>query len=123
MKVWRVAHETMTYLDFPAGPYVNGMDTDVFYCMWNAHDCNTSHPSPNSDYKLSGIDEAERCGFDSLEALNKWFEGFHDVLHSAGYLVFVYDVPAEDVRVGRHGQAVFPANSAIEITRNGVAHD
>ncbi|MER7688336.1 hypothetical protein [Streptomyces sp. NPDC097610] len=58
----------------------------------------------------------ERCGFDSLDALNAWFEGWGEALSECGFQVWEYEVPDWAVRVGAYGQALFHAEEAVEIS-------
>ncbi|MGW3674660.1 hypothetical protein [Streptomyces sp. NPDC005166] len=84
--------------------------------MYSAHSRGT-HPEPRRDPDLRGIDEHERCGFDSIDALDEWFDGWATALAGCGFVVTVYDVPDWAVRVGRHGQIVFDAAEAVEVDR------
>ncbi|SFI81088.1 hypothetical protein SAMN05216275_10551 [Streptosporangium canum] len=118
MKVWRVAHKTLTYNGFPSGPYVSkGIPVEVqegLARMNQAHTFDCEHPSPDSDGGLDGIRNHERCGFDSREALDEWFYGFTKDLHDYGFCVYTYDLPDRTVRVGRFGQVVFSVQYALE---------
>lgn len=121
MIVYRVAHATRTAFvpgpgDFPAGPY-NGLSyrdkTPTLRRMISAHSGNaTHHLGPCWDRFLNGISPNEVCGFDALDSLLDWFERWFLVLNEAGFVVWVYDVPDADVRVGQGGQAVFRADAA-----------
>jgi hypothetical protein len=79
---------------------------------------NTTHPSPYADPLLMGIQSYERCGFDSLDALNAWFDGWTEALADCGFEVWAYDVADWAVRVGAHGQVVFDAREAVELDRH-----
>ncbi|MGW6313796.1 hypothetical protein [Streptomyces sp. NPDC055099] len=70
------------------------------------------HPSPQVDPNLNTIYPDEVCGFDSLDALNVWFEDFGDRLHSAGFHVWEYEAPEFSYRVGKFGQVVFRRDAA-----------
>lgn len=121
MKVYRVGHSVALDVGFPSGPYtcrgVPSADVARMWGMASAHMGGT-HPSPYADSLLGGISAAERCAFDSIDALNRWFDGFGDALADAGFEVWTYEVPDWAVRVGRYGQAVFVANEAVEIERH-----
>jgi hypothetical protein len=54
-----------------------------------------------------GIGDAEHCAFDSLDALNGWFEHeWRVLLFAHGFKVYEYDVPAEYARTGEFGQTL-----------------
>lgn len=119
MRVWRVAHETYNLYDgFPAGPYITKyLPVEVISATDDmAHSHNDSrHPCPDWDSELNEIREAESCGFASREALFEWFEAeWHDMLQSAGFRVYEYEIPDDKVRVGRVGQALFERSAAGE---------
>ncbi|MEU6684409.1 hypothetical protein [Streptomyces sp. NPDC046832] len=124
MKVWRVGHSTALDNGFPSGPYTaKGMphaDYDRLRGMGFSH-CDDRHPSPYADPALRGIDTTERCGFDSREALNAWFDGWTQALSEAGCVVWEYEVPDWAVRVGEFGQCVFMAAEAVETGRHNFA--
>ncbi|MFD3904114.1 hypothetical protein HXS80_15985 [Streptomyces sp. CB04723] len=121
MKVWRVGHKSALNSGFPSGPYtcagVPDEACDRLWGMAGAHS-NSTHPSPQADPLLRGIQPEERCGFDTCDALNEWFDGWTDVLHECGFEVWAYEVPDWAARVGRNGQVVFLANEAVEIGRH-----
>ena len=126
MIVWRVGHKAALDSGFPSGPYTcTGMgeeDTSRVWGMAGEHS-NSTHPSPYADPALKGIRSYERCGFDSREALNTWFDGWTDALDESGFEVWTYDVPDWAVRVGAHGQVVFDHNEAREIRRGRFEHE
>lgn len=121
MKVWRVGHKSALDNGFPSGPYTcNGISGEHHERLWGmscAHSYST-HPSPQADPLLRDIRSNERCGFDSREALNAWFDGWGHVLAECDFEVWAYEVPDWAVRVGRHGQAVFVAGEAVEFSRH-----
>ncbi|MFE9026202.1 hypothetical protein ACFYOA_08055 [Streptomyces iakyrus] len=118
MKVWRVGHKTSRQLDFPSGPYTRrGVPREQSELLdgmgWSHGD--DEHPSPSFDPALGGIALHERCGFDSREALNKWFDGWLVQLDMADFVVWAYEVPDSAARVGKHGQVVFSTTDATEL--------
>jgi hypothetical protein len=120
VKVYRVGHRTALDTGFPSGPYTcEGLDPEDVVSLWGmaGDHTNATHPSPYADPALKGIDAHERCGFDSLDALNTWFEGWESRLDAAGFIVWEYDVPDWAARVGRSGQVVFNSHEAFERTR------
>lgn len=121
MKVYRVGHKSALDFGFPSGPYtcegVPSADVGRMWGMAPAHASGT-HPTPRADPLLNGIDSHERCGFDSLEALNRWFEGWGEALAESGFQVWMYEVPDWAVRVGKFGQAVFDGREAVERDRH-----
>lgn len=118
MIVWRVGHKSALDSGFPSGPYtctgLNDEDTSRVWGMASEHS-NATHPSPYADPALYGIASFERCGFDSREALNEWFDGWTDALEASGFVVWKYEVPDWAARVGRMGQVVFDAHEAVEV--------
>lgn len=122
MRVWRVAHSTARADGFPAGPYShNGViPSDASARLWAMADDHSygTHPSPHADFALGWIDAHERCGFDSRDALNSWFDDWTTALAVSGFCVWEYEVPDDAVRVGRRGQAVFSALEAVEVGRH-----
>jgi hypothetical protein len=121
MKVFRVAHKEAMFDGFPAGPYACNSElptssVDALRDMRWDH-CDDAHPSPLLDSTLGGIADWERCGFDSLEALYEWFDGWVERLIAAGFVMWVYEVPPDAVRVGKRGQAVFDKYDAVELDK------
>ncbi|QAX94034.1 hypothetical protein SEA_EURATIS_39 [Streptomyces phage Euratis] len=119
MRVWRVGHRTALDNGFPSGPYTaKGLTEDDYDRLrgmgWSHSD--ERHPSPYSDSGLRGIDSSERCGFDSAEALNQWFDEWTEKLAASGFTVWEYEVPDWAVRVGKFGQVVFRADEAVEVS-------
>ncbi|WP_030240712.1 MULTISPECIES: hypothetical protein [unclassified Streptomyces] len=121
MRVWRVGHRSALDSGFPSGPYTAKGLTDAQYGalsgMGWAHS-DMQHPCPYADHRLRGIAKEERCGFDSREALNEWFDGWTEAMSEADFLVWEYDVPDWAVRVGGLGQVVFVAEEAVEISHH-----
>jgi hypothetical protein len=119
VRVWRVAHESARYKSFPAGPYSHGTELEretaerIDAMRWDHYD--DRHNTPHSDPTLRLIQENERCGFDSREALDGWFDGWTKLLTECGFRVYVYDVPDWAARVGRHGQTLFVGDEAVEV--------
>ncbi|MEV8015667.1 hypothetical protein AB0O76_04770 [Streptomyces sp. NPDC086554] len=121
MKVWRVGHESALDCGFPSGPYTcKGMDRTEANRLWGMADdhCNYTHPSPRADPLLRSIASHERCGFDSRDALNTWFDGWTETLNECSFVVWEYDVPDWAVRVGKFGQVVFIADEAVQVSRH-----
>lgn len=65
------------------------------------------HPSPRMD----GIEKSGKnyvCGCPSAAALSEWFSGWEAVLLRNGFVVKTYDIPDEEVFIGKSGlQVVF----------------
>lgn len=112
MKVWRVAHRTAKYDDFPSGPYacpetLPAGTVAALEEMYGEH-TDSRHQTPYCDRRLRGISDHERCGFISRTHLDEWFSGWHKTLADNGFIVWVYELhDEEDVRVGDDGQVVF----------------
>lgn len=113
MRVWRVAHKTRMTEGFPSGPYCGDGD-DAYEVasegMMEAHCADADgHPAPHN--RKSGLDTVaygrEVCAFDSLDALNTWFEPvWRRLMAEHGFQVWEYEVPDEFARVGRRGQTL-----------------
>ncbi|WP_431911681.1 hypothetical protein [Nonomuraea jabiensis] len=121
MLIYRVGHKSQEDGVMPQGPYCNrwslGLSEELLEGLHNMawkHSDDT-HPNPYVDPLLNGIRTAERCGFDSLEALHEWFKGYFELLVECGFLLYAYDVPDGCVRVGMFGQAVFIGSAATQI--------
>lgn len=119
MLIWRVAHKEHTYLGFPSGPYFSaGLPLEIVVNtsgMGDAHSWEPKHPSPSEDPELGWVKADERCGFNSLNALFDWFDGFINLLRENGFVMYMYEVPEKYVRVGKFGQALFNWTAADEI--------
>jgi len=64
------------------------------------------NPGPQGDPQLGGIQPGEHCGFATLEALDDWFDGYHEALEALGFMIARYSVPLQLVRYGKQ-QVVF----------------
>lgn len=67
---------------------------------------NGDHSGPGDDPQLGFIQPEEHCGFATLDALDEWFDGYHEALAELGFVIAKYLVPMERVRYGRQ-QVVF----------------
>ena len=90
--IYRVAKPAWNY-PIPVGPYHYYTDSvypKIIKEMYNSH-ANFSHPTP----KLEGwyIPYDHVCGFESIEELYEWFEGYTEDLHELGFKVYIYSVP------------------------------
>ena len=87
------------------GPYSAEYE-EALYAMFEDHRSG-EHPGPQDDPQLGKeILPGEHCGFATLDALDEWFEGYHDSLEELGFMIAKYSVPKELVRYGRQ-QLVF----------------
>lgn len=64
---------------------------------WASED---THPNPRCDEGLGSIAMDEFCGFSSIAQMTEWFDGFAGALAAHGFVIRVYDLPADQVRVG-----------------------
>lgn len=131
MLVFRVAHSVCKKAgtSYFSGPYSTkteptlpeGTADELVYPMSRKHSGDFEHPSPLDCARLDGIEPWEVCGLVSRAALDKWFDGWHDVLARFGFQVYVFDVPEAHVRVGRYGQCVFdPEHASLVRTEEVV---
>lgn len=75
--------------------------------MCNAH-TDDNHPVwlkwwGDGDFSREEIDPGYLAACDSREALDAWFDGWHDVLSEYGFTVKEYTVPVDQVVTGRSG--------------------
>lgn len=117
MFVWRVQNVD------GYGPY----SVEHKYCdaVKKAHDDVLKHPVPCMDgipefdtLELKGLlDDRWVCGFDSLEKLQVWFEGWLDKLVSVGFLIYQFEVAENSLYKGQR-QILFLKEEAKLITDN-----
>jgi hypothetical protein len=108
MIVYRIEHETRDHgpyiIPFVDGDYDNEYDneyddlTGLAYLLVSAHQ-DEEHPPPNT------IHSNEICGFDSMDALLAWFDGFLADLAEYGYVIRSFQ--GENVRHDSYGQVTF----------------
>lgn len=103
MMVYRVARHD----DATTGPYnyFDWTSSPVIAAMAEAHNDCPNHMPPHKDGLLGYIDSYEHCGFESLESLMVWFEGFLPGLGKSGFVIHVFE--SNSARVGHFGQTVF----------------
>lgn len=118
MLVYRVEHKetkkgpytSMERIPYKAGRKIND---------WHNNDHN--HPGPfagsgwrESDQEIPYFDaNKHRFGFDSLEQLNEWFEGWISLLKENGFQIVVFEVKDDKVIKGKSGkQCVYEHNKA-----------
>jgi len=117
IKVYRYEHPSDTF-----GPYhyQNWLKDDIdeeleFMALEHSDD---DHPP------MAREDALEQLGYDpldddvdaiefkygcvTLEDLDRWFDGYHNLLYEAGFVLAEYDVPEEDVtEPDQFGQVMF----------------
>ena len=114
MIVYRIAKEVPNRPEaFPVGPY-QWVDENLNYPpgidkMGDAHR-DRSHPLPGSEGHWMSFTDV--CGFTDEFRLLLWFDGFLDMLHENGFLIYEYDVPEWHV-VDLTYQSVFSRVSAV----------
>lgn len=86
------------------GPY-SPEYTEALQAMFEDHG-NGEHTGPADDPQLGFISGHEHCGFATLDALDEWFDGYHEALESLGFVIAKYLVPIQLVRYGKQ-QLVF----------------
>ena len=93
------------------GPYKGSPHAEALSEMYAEHGSG-ANPAPQEDPLLGYVATDEHCGFATIEALDAWFEDFHDVLEECGYVIVVYSVPMLDVRYGSQ-QLLFRRGDAV----------
>lgn len=117
MRVYRIEHQTRGH-----GPYIipffegdyddeysNEYDdlTSLAYTLISVHQDDT-HKAPDV------IPARKVCGFDSIHALEAWFDGYLSDLYDLGYVVAVFE--GEEVRFHGNGQVTFNKELSIRLT-------
>lgn len=120
MLIYRVEHPTDG-----KGPY-NGHDWPLRHMMGSDHSSlgrkGSEHPSPSTiDSGLPGIRYGQKCACDSAKSLFRWFTGWWEDLHAAGFVVRVIQVNPDATAVGRHGQVVYDTEGSV-LTRTYPIH-
>lgn len=100
MKVYRVEHRTTKL-----GPYWDLENTPVG--MSNEHTNEYTHPCLIFEKwdKVAMVHEFlykpyTKFGFQSLESLKKWFNGWLDILVIHGFMIVEYDVSERNIVIG-----------------------
>lgn len=127
--VYRVEHKEHGYGPYPKFvPDMEDEDGGGYADMhWeieglhDAHEESTAHPGPRQD-GLSGYRTYDHFhGFDSRELADKWFKGFKRKLSAAGFVVNVYEAPAESTITSRSGkQTIFLKSEAKIVDTQSV---
>lgn len=102
MKVYRVRHKRIKCDGVLAGPY--RYVTPLHAELKHAHDGCESHPTPKNDGIV--IEADQYCGFESIDDLLEWFDGWIERLAEAGFEIAEYDIPSCHVKKGDY-QVVF----------------
>ena len=123
--VYRVEHEVEGY-----GPYLK-VDEDMDFSphedvkgLHDAHEASNSHPGPRMDGLSYERTHRHVHGFDTRSLLDEWFAGFKRKLKSAGFVVRVYEAPAESTFTGESGrQCIFRKDmSRLVDTQSVIAY-
>lgn len=78
----------------------------------NSAHTNTAHPSPWQDSTINyRFNEGMVCGFESREALDKWFRGFKRKMDHHGFVIRVYEVPEGQYHIGLSQVIFYKKNS------------
>jgi hypothetical protein len=121
MRVYRIQHEARGHgpyiIPFFEGDYDDENDnayddlTSLAYCLIRDHQ-DDDHKAPDV------IPSRKVCGFDSMAALETWFEGYLSELFEAGYVVMEFE--GVDVRVHGNGQVTFDKELSIRLTSAAI---
>lgn len=110
--VYRVQHSTENI-----GPYVSSKIkwSIEWYSEMMSHHSNICHPNLREDNLSEYRDSDYVCGFNSLDKLKSWFDGYLFNLIDAGFIIAEYEV--EDYITGISGkQVVFIPTTFKDIT-------
>lgn len=106
MIVYRIAQEDVHH-PYPVGPYQwtdpNFRHPEALSDMCSAHR-DSDHPIPSMEGHWMEADDL--CGFTDVYRLMKWFDGYLDMLHDHGFMVYEYECP-DDTVVDLAKQSVF----------------
>lgn len=83
--------------------------------MGHFHDASKEHPKPEDDFRMWHFWHSSNIffGFKSLEDLNNWFNGFHEIILKHGFRIAVYEVNSGNVIFSKSGkQLVFRKNKS-----------
>lgn len=129
MLIYRIEHEAYGH-----GPYVLNYRAHEHECEFMGEACllcdslddliefadnlccahaNSTHPTPNN------IPYWKICGFESMEALRAWFEGYEYDLDFHGYVIVTYTY-AETVTADDYGQVTFEKDAAKRLTMERI---
>jgi len=103
--VYRVEHSVTG-----EGPYIrSNRDTnwDAVPGLHRAHNMSDAHPGPYADDVVGRkLRDEHSFGFSSREQLDKWFKGFKKKLHTAGFVIRVFEAPEDTTVISGH-QTIF----------------
>ena len=118
MKVYRVEH-----VEHGNGPYIR-KDTGINWSIAGLHQSHQgdSHPGPHGDGLSKYFEQCKHVfGFPSREAADWWFKNFKQKLNREHFVVNVYDVDEDAVRVGNSGkQCIFEKKKAKLVDTQSV---
>jgi hypothetical protein len=88
----------------------------------SAHNWSKAHPGPRHDSEQLGhLMNGHSFGFPSRDKADKWFKGFKRALKAAGFVVNVYEAPADSTHVSLSGkQAIFLKSKAKRVDTQSV---
>jgi len=93
------------------GPYVSNanQENQILHQMNLDHSCSPLHPMPWEDNLPEMAREYELCGFESIEKLKKWFDGWINRLYDNGFFAVQLEIDKKNVKFGNY-QIVFNKN-------------
>lgn len=83
------------------GPYWQKF-TDSLVEMYNKHN-GDDYPGWLQDFEVKNNPDYI-SGCNSLESLDKWFDGYKELLNEAGYDIKTYLIPKENIEYGKSGK-------------------
>lgn len=115
MLVYRVEHP-LTH----EGPYkhlsIRSEHTDITAKMVRKHNNDiANHPTPHNDGLRMQNPDAYHCGFATLHAMRRWFDGYLDELHRIGFVLAELEVLDSGVFSGRK-QVIFRPRDILNRT-------
>lgn len=114
IKVYRYEHPSDTFGPYRYRKWFKDEIERELESMGLEHSDNDHPPIIREDalqelgYDRFDDDIEFKYGCVTLEDLNRWFDGHHNLLHRAGFVLAEYDVPKENVtKPDPFGQVVF----------------
>lgn len=135
MLIVRIAHPAVTDKDgLPVGPYCAGSaimnmaieadtteEADALYALYDEfdsvsnalHDYNRESFRPVPQDDGIGHRPGMRYGFSSFDAMERWFSGDFTMMDEAGFMLYMYEVPDNAVKVGESQIAAWLNNANL----------
>lgn len=115
MYIYRIEHPQTG--DGPYGESLNDLKlADTSLCKMGWEHCDYNHPGMWEEFNKYGVDSPRDyyCGFDTIENLKDWFDGWLECLHTNGFEVRIYSISKMDCMIGKY-QSIFIKRVATHV--------